>query len=170
MGKYTTFGNVDTAGLETTYSWPHVLLLENSDGVKYAPLSAGSDALSGGVKTYFDYTLGDSALSVNMSHDNEGVNTPLGDLTASETQVTKYTEGTARADGVIGASGTGSGDYYIARLSGGTNSNNNKLKYVQASGISVYGDVYRAGDTPSVVLDPTIPKSTPILSRICRKV
>ncbi len=153
--KYTTYGNVDTAGLESTYSWPHVLLLENSDGVRYAPLSAGSDALSGGVKTYFDYSLEGGVLSVNMSYDDGGVNTPLGGLSASAAQVTSLVEGSARPDGLIGASGTGSGEYYIARLSGGTNSSSNKLKYVQASGISVYGDVYVAGDTPSVVLDPT---------------
>ncbi len=153
--KYTTYGNVDTAGVESTYSWPHVLLLENSDGVRYAPLSAGSDALSGGVKTYFDYSLEGGVLTVNMSYDDGGVNTPLGGLSASAAQVTSLVEGSARPDGLIGASGTGSGEYYIARLSGGTNSSSNKLKYVHASGISVYGDVHVAGDTPSVVLDPT---------------
>ena len=152
--RYTTFGNVDLTGVESTYSWPHVLLLENS-GVKYAPLSANSDALSGGVKTYFDYTLEGTTLTANMSYDMDGVNTPLGGLTASETKVEKYIEGSSRADGVIGASGTGSGTYYTTRISGGTNSADNKLKYVEAKGVSVYGDVHVEGDTPEVVLDPT---------------
>ncbi|MCR4852797.1 MAG: hypothetical protein K5893_04330 [Prevotella sp.] len=97
------YNNWATNMLNTRFSnaFAHTALV-NKDGHYSAPVKKNGGADTGGTKTYFDYSLNGSTLTVNMSYGDS--NTALGDCNASEQEVNIYIDGTTRAAGVIGSS------------------------------------------------------------------
>ncbi len=126
-----------------TNSYTHTALV-NKDGHYSAPVIENGQAATGGCKTYFDYTLNGSTLTVHMSYGDN--NTSIIDGIAASTQeVTTYIDGTTRTDGIIGSSPVVTSaeqstpeTYYTLYLdpdfTGGT-----------VDGATVYGDTYVEG-------------------------
>ena len=115
---YENISNVyknDSTGYDDKYTaaFSHPKIVQNGDNAYsyYVPASRKGPAATGGIKTYFDY---DAFPTVKMGYGEPSSITALGDLEApaSGKRVTKYFEGTTRADGVIGACGLAPKDYY----------------------------------------------------------
>ena len=149
------FASYDTSGLylpirkKSTAGFSHPVL--SKTGIKYyCQLKEGGKATTGGVKTYFDYRISDNAnVTVCMSYDVNGVNTPLYDLPISETEVTSYIEGGARQKGVIGASGINSEKMYTVKLDSSTPIVGGTVK-----GATIYGESYAEGSSATVEAVP----------------
>lgn len=143
---YVTAGILSGSGKTTTkeYSRPILTRVSATDNRLYAPLKAGSTALTGGTSTQFACS---NAFVVNMSYGTE--KTALGTLTpaAGENAVTTYLEGGERASSVIGASGIGTAggeatEYFtvwVNSAEGGT-----------VTGGTVHGDSYAKGTMVTV--------------------
>lgn len=138
---YVMAGILSGSGTTTTkaYSRPILTRVSATDNRLYAPLKAGSAALTGGTSTQFACS---NAFVVNMSYgDAKNV---LGTLAAGANAVTTYLEGGERASSVIGASGIGTADgdateyftVWVNPADGGT-----------VTGGSVHGDSYVKGTT-----------------------
>ena len=141
FANYVTAGILSGSGATTTkaYSRPILTRVSATDNRLYAPLKAGSAALTGGTSTQFACS---NAFVVNMSYgDAKNV---LGTLAAGANAVTTYLEGGERASNVIGASGIGTADsgateyftVWVNPADGGT-----------VTGGSVHGDSYVKGTT-----------------------
>lgn len=142
---YVMAGILSGSGTTTTkaYSRPILTRVSAEDDRLYAPLKAGSAALSGGTSTQFAC----NAFVVNMSYGTE--KTALGTLTpaAGENAVTTYLEGGVRGNSVIGASGIGAADgdateyftVWVNSADGGT-----------VTGGTVHGDSYAKGTMVTV--------------------
>jgi len=130
-----------------TVAFSHPKIVQNGTNAYsyYVPASRKGPAATGGIKTYFDY---DAFPTVKMGYGEPDSITALGDLLApaSGKRVTKYFEGTTRADGVIGACGLAAKDYYYVEK--GTVSNG------VMSGISDDGDFIEEGSSITVSVTP----------------
>ena len=141
---YVMAGILSGSGTTTTkaYSRPILTRVSATDDRLYAPLKAGSAALSGGTSTQFACS---DTFTVSMSYGD--TTTALGTLTASENAVTTYLEGGVRGNSVIGASGIGTADgeateyftVWVNPADGGT-----------VTGGSVHGDSYAKGTMVTV--------------------
>ena len=141
---YVMAGILSGSGTTTTkaYSRPILTRVSAEDDRLYAPLKAGSAALSGGTSTQFACS---DTFTVSMSYGD--TTTALGTLTASENAVTTYLEGGVRGNSVIGASGIGTADgeateyftVWVNPADGGT-----------VTGGSVHGDSYAKGTMVTV--------------------
>ena len=135
-------------GKEGKGHYPHASLLKVDGGqMYYSPLSPTADVLTGGTKTYFDYSIKGFTMTVKMSYlDGEGNITAFGGNTAADAsaEVTTYLEGSERQDGVIGASGAGSGTYRSFRITGG------RYALGDYVGASIFGETYAAGSSVSI--------------------
>lgn len=142
------YKNADT-GYDDKYTvaFSHPKIVKNGTNAYsyYVPASRKGPAATGGIKTYFDY---DAFPTVKMGYGEPDSITALGELgtPTSDKKVTKYFEGTTRADGVIGACGLAPKDYYYVEK--GTVSNG------VMSGISDDGDFIEEGSPVTVSVTP----------------
>jgi len=146
--------NVSIDGNSYTVSVPALQAKKDTEYAKYVPVSAGGSAASGGVyATYFDYS-NLSAIKMGYKVNENDAITALGNLTAPDAEsaesnkVTTYFEGTARAAGVIGASGVGRpslvGDSIYRTAAGTAN-----VKFVSDSAGTYYYQVTDSDVAPS---------------------
>ncbi len=141
----TDYNTWATCLITTRFSnaFDHTALV-NKDGHYSAPVTENGPAATGGCKTYFDYTLNGSTLTVHMSYGDD--NTSIIDGSDPSTQeVTTYIDGTTRTAGIIGSSPVVSTTeqsttetYYTLYLDPDFTGGN-------VDGATVYGDTYVEG-------------------------
>ena len=122
-----------------TSDFKHPVLISKNIGKPelYVPAKlTGSKAVSGGVKTYLDYSNMDD---IKIGYGEEGaINKVFGSESPDASKkVATYYEGGTRVDGVIGASGAMDATFYTVKLKPTTNGH--------VLGASIYGDSYIAG-------------------------
>lgn len=129
---------------DNSVGYSHPGLFAKGPGKLYVPIKVSGGAASGGTETYFDYSNPD-AIEMGYKDETSSSIVNLGDLKApgADKQVTKYYEGTNRADGVIGASGTSSENYYTVKL-------DRNIMDGHVEGATVYGDTYVANTSVKV--------------------